>query len=251
MLKKCTKCGVEKDVSSYGKWALGKDGLKSECRECRSEQSKTYRAANLERIHEQKKQYREVNREELNERSKQQYRQKKYYADANPLTVERLKEVILYTPHDGNLTWLTGQKTGHIAGRIDRTGYRRIRIDNKTYAGHRLAFLYMKGEWPKDQIDHIGKPNMTDEEWFANKSDNRWQNLREATRSQNSANTPRSKNNKVGLKGVYLYPNGKFKTQINIDGKRVSLGYFTDPLLAHTRYCEKLQEIHGEYARVA
>jgi hypothetical protein len=69
-------------------------------------------------------------------------------------------------------------RPGDKAGRITQDGRRQIRIASGFYYASRLAWLYMTGEWPKDQIDHINRI----------KRDDRWENLREATQSQNSFN---------------------------------------------------------------
>ena len=56
-----------------------------------------------------------------------------------------------------------------MAGSVHSTGYVRIGIDGRKYTSHRLAWLYVHGVWPSDQIDHINR----------NRSDNRIANLRE------------------------------------------------------------------------
>ena len=61
-----------------------------------------------------------------------------------------------------------GQEIGSIAGTISKYGYIRIRIKNKAYFAHRLAWLYEYGVWPENEIDHIN----------GEKSDNRLINLR-------------------------------------------------------------------------
>lgn len=61
----------------------------------------------------------------------------------------------------------------------DGNGYIVIKIDGNRHYGHRLAFLYMTGEWSKHLVDHK-PPGM--------KSDNRWENIREATYTQNAYN---------------------------------------------------------------
>lgn len=96
------------------------------------------------------------------------------------LSQEYLKSILHYDPETGILSWKVDRrrvKIGQIAGYLC-LGYVAIGIDGKLYKGHRLAWLYMTGEWPKDEIDHINRT----------KHDNRWVNLREATKEQNCDN---------------------------------------------------------------
>ena len=67
-------------------------------------------------------------------------------------------------------------------------------VNRKPYPAHRLAWLYMTGEMPSEQIDHI---NLV-------KNDNRFCNLRKATMPQNQWNTGIRSTNKSGIKGVYF-----------------------------------------------
>lgn len=76
----------------------------------------------------------------------------------------------------------------------------------------------MYGLVPKLFIDHINGV----------KTDNRIVNLREACYSINSQNTHRpNRNNKCGALGVnHEKHTGKFRAQIQFDGKKISLGRF-------------------------
>jgi hypothetical protein len=80
-----------------------------------------------------------------------------------------------------------------LAGKINSKGYRLIGVDGRWHKAHRLAWLYMTGSWPREQIDHI---NLI-------KNDNRFENLREATQTQNHANT---RARRRGLKGITWSP---------------------------------------------
>jgi len=99
------------------------------------------------------------------------------------LDQKRLQELLSYDPETGVWTWLVHKPhskmyPGDVAGRIMDSGRRQIRIDYEYYYAARLAWLYMTGEWPQEQIDHINQ----------DKGNNRWVNLRKATQSQNSYN---------------------------------------------------------------
>jgi len=99
------------------------------------------------------------------------------------LTADYLRHVLHYDPLTGAWTWMNPVKRskmhrGDVAGRIDCNGRRQIRIASGFFYSARLAHLYMTGEWPKDQMDHINRI----------RDDDRWENLRQATQSQNSYN---------------------------------------------------------------
>ena len=99
------------------------------------------------------------------------------------LTADLLRHLLHYDPLTGAWTWVnplphSRMQRGDTAGRIMDNGRRQIRIASGFYYSSRLAWLYMTGEWPKDQMDHINRI----------RDDDRWENLREATQSQNSFN---------------------------------------------------------------
>ena len=81
------------------------------------------------------------------------------------LTPERLRELLHYDPESGFFTWLpyVGKRGRINAG--DRAGCETghkiyIGIDGGIYRAHRLAWLYVHGEWPSLVIDHIdGNPH--------------------------------------------------------------------------------------------
>jgi hypothetical protein len=112
------------------------------------------------------------------------------------LTQEYIKSILRYDPDTGFFTWLvrTGLRVqvGDVAGSIRPDGYININVNREKNYAHRLAFLYMTGSFPPDQVDHIN----------GNPSDNSWKNLRSATRNENMRNTKMQKRNVSGLTGV-------------------------------------------------
>lgn len=173
------------------------------------------------------------------------------------LSQRQVRELLEYDPCTGVFTWLrragadqgticfNSQFVGRVAGCLDRrekVGYRRIKIFSRYYAEHRLAWVWMTGEWPPHEVDHINGV----------RHDNRFANLRLATKSQNQSNARIRTKNKVGLKGVSYKPRiGKYHAQINKYGRVRHLGFFDDPQEAHEAYVKAAKELHGEFARAA
>ena len=142
-----------------------------------------------------------------------------------------------YDPESGHFT-----RNGRRAGYINRSlGYVLISVRNKPEYAHRLAFLFMTGRFP-DGVDHIN----------GDRSDNRWSNLREATQSQNMRNSRKRVDNNSGYKGVcYFKRTGKWLAYINVDRKRVHLGYHATAEAAHSAYNAASEKLHGQFGRAA
>lgn len=156
------------------------------------------------------------------------------------LTQERLKQLLHYDPLTGIFTRLVRTcnkvRVGAIAGVDSQHGYCRIYVDAIPYMAHRLAWLYMTGSFPVDQVDHINHDG----------HDNKWENLREATNKTNSHNrNPLKWFNATGFFGVTRYgKSGKFKAAIMIDGKCKHLGVYSDPAEAHLAYLKAKRCLH-------
>jgi hypothetical protein len=159
------------------------------------------------------------------------------------LTLDRLRELLHYNPETGVFTRKTGSrafKVGEEAGYVNTDGYRRLMIEWKRYQAHRLAWLYMTGDWPTKEIDHIN----------GDKSDNRFSNLRQASSAENSRNVKRHVDNASGFKGICFHKySGRWMARIKTDGKCKSLGYFGTPEEAHTAYRDAALKLHREFAR--
>lgn len=99
------------------------------------------------------------------------------------------------------------------------SGYRTANFKGKVYKIHRLIWLYVYGNFPENDLDHINGDRL----------DNRLCNLRSVTRSQNTQNRGVGKNNKTGCIGVNWESNvGKYRVRISVNGERKCLGFFTD-----------------------
>ena len=160
------------------------------------------------------------------------------------LTQSRVKEILNYDRETGVLScrvdrWML--KVGDVVGNLMADGYLRLSIDGRTYKAHRVIWLWMTGEWPKKDIDHVD----------LNRSNNCWKNLRVATKSQGGANRRRPANNTSGLKGVCLLRSGRWQSAIKVNGRNIYLGLFDCPVAAHLSYVVAAGKYFGEYARAA
>ena len=109
---------------------------------------------------------------------------------------------------------------------------------NKSFLVHKLvamAFLDHKPNGMKLIIDHLN----------SNKLDNQIENLRIISQREN---TSKERTKKSGLPvGVYFYKQtNKFRSQIEIFGKRKFLGYFSTPEEASSAYQQELNKIKNE-----
>jgi HNH endonuclease len=158
------------------------------------------------------------------------------------LTQERLKELLSYEPETGLFFWKIGRHRGNSAGIISENGYVRIKIGPKRYMAHRLAWLYMNGEFPSVSVDHID----------GRRDNNRAENLRTANSSQQGMNTKLRCDNRAGLKGVRIRRDrSSFAAIISIGGKQKTLGYFKSPEAAHAAYATAAEVHFGDYRRLS
>jgi len=131
-------------------------------------------------------------------------------------------------------------KPGMIAGGKEAKGYLSIRIDGKRYKSHRLAWLYMTGRWPKDQIDHLNGV----------RDDNHWFNLREANASQNRRNSAGNSSSSSIYKGVSWHGGiGKWVARYGANGKIHNLGSFDREEDARRAYIDAAKPIFGDFFR--
>lgn len=157
---------------------------------------------------------------------------------SHPITSDRLRDLLNYDRGTGVLTWRVRRggcvNAEDVAGRIHHTGYIAVCVDGRMYLAHRLAWLYVTGEWPVDQVEHRN----------GIRSDNRWDNLRAATNAENGQNRQGAHvNNKSGMLGVSP-SRGLWRATINVDGKQKYLGRFSTPEDAHAAYLKAKSVLH-------
>jgi len=171
------------------------------------------------------------------------------------ITADQARELLDYDPETGVFKWRFRPRStfkserawkirnvryaGSAAGTTDRKGYIVIKIMGRLYRAHRLAWLYVHGVWPKNDIDHISMV----------KDDNRIANLREATRSQNNCNTGIRGDSTSGVKGVsWNARKGKWRADIVLHGRQHHIGYFDDIEDAKDARIAAAEKLHGEFA---
>lgn len=157
------------------------------------------------------------------------------------LTAEKLRQILSYDPDIGVFRWRSlplkqSHMLGTIAGYRNKSnyGYCSISIGNKRYYIHRLAWLYVTGEWPKNSIDHID----------GDRHNNCFDNLRDVTSAVNSENRhyPQS-GNKSGYVGAY-FRRGQWYSGISVRGKSIWLGSHKSAEAAHSAYLQAKRKYH-------
>lgn len=143
------------------------------------------------------------------------------------LTPERLRELLCYDPETGVFTRRVAAgrfKAGDIAGSTSLDdGRQRIKIDRVNYLASRLAWLCVKGVWPKALIDHEDR----------DPSNDRWLNLREATPKQNVENRAKQRNARSPTTHVGVHwcaTRKKWVASIGHNHKVVNLGRFDNEI---------------------
>jgi hypothetical protein len=168
-------------------------------------------------------------------------------ARIHALTHDELLAHIHYDPETGIFTRLRSKTQKHrIGDRADRDcgdGYYRVGIMRWSTSAHQLAWFYIHGWWP-EMVDHID----------GNPSNNRISNLRESTNSENQQNQKKAhRRSSSKLLGAHRhdhpYTRQKWRSSIQVDGKKVFLGYFDTAEAAHAAYLEAKVKYHPAYVQ--
>lgn len=159
------------------------------------------------------------------------------YDNMSSLDSTQLHALVHYDPDTGLFTWRVNRqnvRAGDIAGTITDRGYCRITVSGRAYAAHRLAWLYVYGAWPTEQIDHIN----------GIRNDNRIENLRDVSAAANSQNQrqPQGGNPFIGVS--WVRKSNRWMVRIRIDGRQRYLGCFATSEEAQDAYIKAKRAHH-------
>lgn len=155
-------------------------------------------------------------------------------------SVKAVRSALRYDRETGLLWWRRsgpGRNLTKPAGTTLR-GYVRIWFGKRQYQAHVLAWVIVRGRWPKKELDHRDTV----------RNNNRWGNLRLATHGQNQQNGRCYKNNRSGFKGVTCQ-NGYWRADIQYHKKQRYLGQFDSPEKASAAYIAEAKKHHKQFAR--
>lgn len=154
------------------------------------------------------------------------------------LTKKQLHQLLAYNAKTGVFTWKVDRKklvkAGEIAGHRNKKGYIDITVDGFYCPGHRLAWFYVHGAWPTNEIDHID----------GNRSNNAIANLRDVSRTINQQNQKRARSNNKssGVLGVSKDRNS-WVARIRANGSMHSSSHPTKELAA-AAYLSAKRQLH-------
>lgn len=125
----------------------------------------------------------------------------------NTLTQEQLKKALSYNPESGEFIWIINTRNNYIgdkAGHLSKQGYIYIGINGKRYNASRLAWLYIYGKFPNNEIDHVNR----------DKSDNKITNLRDVKGIENCLNRKSGKTTNTGIPNINKRSSGKYRAYL-------------------------------------
>lgn len=140
--------------------------------------------------------------------------------------IEAINHFLSYEKETGILRWKVAagsKRAGDVAGSSFDNGYgstyTRVRVANKHYFAHRIAWLLSYGEWPAEYIDHVNHDGR----------DNRLSNLRLVDNERNQKNAKLGAANRSGISGVCMVSaSGKWHAWISRNKKQAHIGSFSN-----------------------
>ena len=160
-------------------------------------------------------------------------------------TQELVRRLFTYDPEEGIFRARVkrgphSKDIGEPVGLTSKNKLPSIYIDGHLYKVSRLAWLYVYGAMPPDQVDHINR----------DVTDNRICNLRLATIAQNQANCGLYRNNKIGIKNI-KYQKGRYSVRVSKDKTTFHIGSFSCLGKAVRAAAHARRKFHGEFGEPA
>lgn len=158
------------------------------------------------------------------------------------VAAQRLHQLFTYSPETGEFRVKevrrgSPAKVGDLCGTVRPDGYLVIRVDGKAYLSHRLAWLYMTGDWPAQEVDHKDRV----------RSNNAWSNLRASSSTLNKVNRITRKRKYHDLPKSVIPKRGRFQSKVTVGGKTKSLGVYDTPEEAHAAYLSMARSKYGQH----
>lgn len=157
------------------------------------------------------------------------------------VSAEEIRQAFFYDPGIG--VFIRRERSssrapaGVVVGTKNSGGYLQIRYRSMRFLAHRLAWLYVTGEWPVRVIDHINGV----------RDDNRIANLRDVSQQTNAENLRLAQARTAsGFLGVHIQRRNtiRYLAQIVTNGKLSHIGSFATPAEAHSAYLKAKRELH-------
>ena len=151
---------------------------------------------------------------------------------------EEVKKFFEYDKDTGDILHKGTLYNATISSKRSHSTYKQVYAAGVLVPATHIAFVLVTGRWPDKFIDHIDGDG----------ENNKWSNLREAERWQNMANQRLNIKNSSGYKGVHM-SHGKWQARIQVQGKRMHLGYFATKEEASGAYIAAAKAYFGEFFR--
>lgn len=155
-------------------------------------------------------------------------------------TAARVRELFDYDADTGELRWKVRTskriRVGDVAGSRHGAGYVQVNVDGNNYLAHRVIWLFVHGEWPQEDIDHIN----------GSRTDNRIVNLRDVSRMVNMENlrAPTSRNTSGYLGVSWSQKDGRWVSHITHAGRVQHIGAFLSKEDAYEAYLRTKRMVH-------
>jgi hypothetical protein len=152
---------------------------------------------------------------------------------------------LIYNPLTGEFIRTASRNRPDMVGKradsFTQHGYRVLCVCGVRYYAHRVAWLFVYGEWP-DHIDHINGIG----------TDNRIVNLRSCSQAENVRNQRISIKNKSGCKNVSWHTKSqKWMVTVTIAKKQQYFGLFEDIDDAKNMARQAVMLVHGQFGNHA